>query len=172
MIVRSRHRNVRKLISRVLRCHRALGFFVVREFHDRLEQKADGILQCAVALTVSVGSDGSVMCYYEILTGTYDYLTACDVDAGAERYEIYKRLHTALKDFVNSNGPADKIRIYSEYEENRRERARLTAKMDKCQGQNRQNSESLFKARTTEEFATQLLDRLSHPEGPYKGDCL
>jgi hypothetical protein len=122
--------------------------------------------------TASIGADVSVRCHYDVLTAAYEHLAACGVKISPERYETYKRLRTALKDFINSNSSPDKPRMDSAHEERLRERARSYAERDKCQGETRQFGESIFELWTTEESATQILGKLSYPHDPYQGDCL
>ena len=122
--------------------------------------------------TASVCAEPSLSCTYQLLASSYEYLAACGVDIDAKRYETYKRLRTALRDFINLNGPSGKAPIDSAYDESLRERTRLTARTEQCQGQTRQFADSFFEALTTEEFAMSLSDRLSSPHDPYEGDCL
>ena len=122
--------------------------------------------------TASLCADTSARCHYEVLIQAYNYLAACSVKISAERYETYKRLRTALKDFINANSSPGRPRMDSAHEESLRERARLLAERGQCQGETRQFGESIFELWTTEQFATQLLGKLSNPHDPYEGDCL
>jgi hypothetical protein len=114
----------------------------------------------------------SVFCYYDVLTGTYEYLAACSVDVGAERYEIYQRLRSAMKDFINLNSSPERPRIDSVYEETHRESARQAAAAEKCQGKIREFADVIFEGLTKEETAVKIFRKLSNPHDPYAGDCL
>jgi len=138
-------------------------------------RRLTGILAATLLLilsTASVYAEMSLSCIYDVLADSYEYLAACGVDIDAERYQTYKRLRPALKDFINLNSTPGKAQINSAYDERLREGMRVTARTEQCQGKTRQFAGFMFGAMTTEQFAMRLFDRLSSPHDPYEGDCL